>query len=67
MRDFFIDAAVEIASALFTRVSAISARRREARKREQFEAELAKLRQAAIEAERKIAELERKIDDAAVR
>jgi len=66
VRDYLIDAAVEIASALFTRVSAISARRREARKRKEFEDQLAKLGKAALEAERKIAELERRIDDSKI-
>ena len=59
MRDALIDIFAEIASALFTRASAMSARRREARKRQEFEDQLAKLRQAAVEAERKILSLVR--------
>lgn len=64
MRDFFIEIATEIASALFTRVSAISARNREARKRKHFEAELAKLREAADKAERDARALKQRMDDA---
>ena len=58
MRDFVIDTAVEIASAIFVRISAVSARRREARRRRAIEAELAGLRAREEEIERRLVELE---------
>jgi len=66
VRDFLLEIATEITSALFARVSAISSRHREERARKQIEADLAELRKAAVEAERKFAELEKRIEDAGI-
>ena len=64
MRDLLIDLAAEIATALFNRLQSLSARRREARKRREIEDQLTKLREAAVDAERKAEEWERRLKDA---